>query len=57
LYFFEEEDQDLDKGLNIFIRVNSGGTVLSYADLLLSIATLSGRVATRGRKSTASSTR
>jgi hypothetical protein len=37
--FFEEEDQDLDKVLNIFIRVNSGGTVLSYADLLLSIAT------------------
>jgi hypothetical protein len=37
--FFEEEDQNLDKVLNIFIRVNSGGTVLSYADLLLSIAT------------------
>ena len=25
--------------LNIFIRVNSGGTILSYSDLLLSIAT------------------
>ena len=25
--------------LNIFIRVNSGGTTLSYSDLLLSIAT------------------
>lgn len=37
--FFEEEAQDLDHVLNIFIRVNSGGTVLSYADLLLSIAT------------------
>ncbi len=37
--FFEEEDQDLDKVLNIFIRVNSGGTQLSYSDLLLSIAT------------------
>lgn len=37
--FFEEEEQDLDRVLNIFIRVNSGGTVLSYADLLLSIAT------------------
>lgn len=37
--FYEEEDQDLDRVLNIFIRVNSGGTVLSYADLLLSIAT------------------
>jgi hypothetical protein len=37
--FYEEEDQDLEKVLNIFIRVNSGGTVLSYSDLLLSIAT------------------
>ncbi|MYB22214.1 MAG: DUF262 domain-containing protein [Chloroflexi bacterium] len=37
--FFEENDQDLDRVLNIFIRVNSGGTVLSYSDLLLSIAT------------------
>lgn len=33
-----EKDQDLDKVLNIFVRVNSGGTVLSYSDLLLSIA-------------------
>lgn len=37
--YFEEEKQDLDKVLNIFIRVNSGGTVLSHADLLMSIAT------------------
>jgi hypothetical protein len=37
--YFEEEEQDLDKVLNIFIRVNSQGTVLSYSDLLLSIAT------------------
>ena len=29
---------ELDKVLNIFIRVNSGGTVLTYSDLLLSIA-------------------
>lgn len=36
---FVEEAQDLDKVLNIFIRVNSGGTTLSYSDLLLSIAT------------------
>ena len=28
----------MDKVLNIFIRTNSGGTVLSYSDLLLSIA-------------------
>jgi hypothetical protein len=37
--YFEEESQELDKVLNIFIRVNSGGMVLSYSDLLLSIAT------------------
>ena len=37
--YFQEEAQDLDKVLNIFIRVNSGGTQLGYADLLLSIAT------------------
>ena len=36
---YMEKDQDLDKVLNIFIRVNSAGTVLSYSDLLLSIAT------------------
>jgi len=37
--YFLEEDEKLDKVLNIFIRINSGGTVLSYSDLLLSIAT------------------
>ena len=37
--FYREDTQDVDKVLNIFIRVNSGGTVLSYSDLLLSIAT------------------
>jgi uncharacterized protein with ParB-like and HNH nuclease domain len=36
--FFLEKDESLDKVLNIFIRVNSGGTMLSYSDLLLSIA-------------------
>ena len=35
-----ETAQDLDKVLNIFIRVNSGGTKLSYSDMLLSIATV-----------------
>lgn len=39
LYFYEELDQDVEKVLDIFIRVNSGGTTLSYSDLLLSIAT------------------
>lgn len=37
--FFEEESQDLEKVLNIFIRANSGGSPLTYSDLLLSIAT------------------
>ncbi len=36
--YYLEKSQDLDKVLNIFIRVNSGGTILSYSDLLLSIA-------------------
>ncbi len=35
--FFEETEKDLDKVLNIFIRVNSGGVELSYSDLLMSI--------------------
>lgn len=37
--YYLEKEQKLDKVLNIFIRVNSGGTALSYSDLLLSIAT------------------
>lgn len=37
--FYEEKEQDLDKVLNIFVRTNSGGTVLSYSDILMSIAT------------------
>ena len=39
VFYFEETQQDLDRVLHIFIRRNSGGTVLSYSDLLLSIAT------------------
>ncbi len=37
--YYLETGQELDKVLNIFIRINSGGTQLSYSDLLLSIAT------------------
>ncbi len=37
--FFEETEKNLDKVLNIFIRVNSGGVKLSYSDLLMSILT------------------
>ncbi|GAB0075694.1 DUF262 domain-containing protein [Pseudomonas syringae pv. tomato] len=36
--YYEEAEQDLGRVLNIFIRMNSGGTPLSYSDLLLSIA-------------------
>ena len=36
--YYEERGQELEKVLNIFIRMNSGGTILSYSDLLLSIA-------------------
>ncbi len=39
--YFLEKHGDLDKVLNIFVRINSGGTTLSYADLLLSIASAS----------------
>ncbi|GAA7314064.1 DUF262 domain-containing protein [Helicobacter pylori] len=39
--FFEETEKDLDKVLNIFIRVNSGGVKLDYSDLLMSILTAS----------------
>lgn len=39
LHYFQEDEQTLDRVLNIFIRLNSGGIALSYSDLLLSIAT------------------
>lgn len=36
--YYEETSQDIDRVLHIFVRTNSGGTPLSYSDLLLSIA-------------------
>lgn len=36
--YFEEQRQDIDRVLEIFIRTNDGGTQLSKSDLLLSIA-------------------
>ncbi len=39
--FFEEKEKNLNKVLNIFIRVNSDGVKLSYSDLLMSILTAS----------------
>ena len=37
--YYEENNPDIEHVLSIFIRRNSGGTTLSYSDLLLSIAT------------------
>jgi uncharacterized protein with ParB-like and HNH nuclease domain len=37
--YYLERSKELDKVLNIFIRINNGGTRLNYTDLLLSIAT------------------
>lgn len=39
LNYYLVEDQDPNKVLEIFVRVNSGGQPLSYSDLLLSMAT------------------
>lgn len=34
--YYLETEQDYDKALNIFIRINSGGEKLSYSDLIMS---------------------
>lgn len=36
--YFLETEQNIDKALNIFIRINSGGEPLDFSDLLMSIA-------------------
>jgi uncharacterized protein with ParB-like and HNH nuclease domain len=36
--YYEEDDQKPDKAVNIFVRINSGGTALSFSDILMSIA-------------------
>ena len=36
--FYEEDELKPDKAVNIFIRINSGGTALSFSDILMSIA-------------------
>lgn len=36
--FFLETEQKIDKALNIFIRINSGGEPLNFSDLIMSIA-------------------
>lgn len=35
--YYEEDTDSLDKVLNIFVRVNSGGTALDYTDFLMSM--------------------
>ena len=36
--FFLETDPSIEKALNIFIRINSGGEPLNFSDLIMSIA-------------------
>lgn len=36
IQYYLELEQDYDKALNIFIRINSGGEKLSYSDLIMS---------------------
>jgi uncharacterized protein with ParB-like and HNH nuclease domain len=36
--YYEEDEQIPDKAVNIFVRINSGGTTLSFSDILMSIA-------------------
>ena len=36
IYYYPEVEKDYDKVLDIFVRTNSGGTKLSYSDLLFS---------------------
>lgn len=39
LNYYQEDEQDLDKILDIFIRTNDGGTKLTFSDLLMSVLT------------------
>ncbi len=36
--YYEEDEQKPDKAVNIFVRINSGGTALTFPDILMSIA-------------------
>lgn len=35
--YYEEDEQSPDKAVNIFVRINSGGTYLRFSDILMSI--------------------
>lgn len=37
--YYQEDEQQLDKILDIFIRTNNGGTKLTFSDLLMSVLT------------------
>ena len=39
--YYEEDTQDPDKAVNIFVRINSGGTQLSFSDILFSLTVAS----------------
>ena len=36
--YYEEDEQKPDKAVNIFVRINSGGTALTFPNILMSIA-------------------
>lgn len=38
IHYYREETQDVDHVLDLFVRTNSGGTKLEFADLLMSLA-------------------
>lgn len=38
IHYYREETQDIDHVLDLFVRTNSGGTKLEFADLLMSLA-------------------
>lgn len=39
--FYEEDSQEPDKAVDIFVRINSGGISLTFSNILMSIATAS----------------
>ncbi|MBD5420942.1 MAG: DUF262 domain-containing protein [Bacteroides sp.] len=41
--YYEEDDSDPERAVNIFVRINSGGTPLSLSDILFSIVTANWR--------------
>lgn len=48
--YYLQEEQEPDKVLDIFIRTNSGGTPLSFSDLLMSIASANWKISMQEKK-------